>query len=599
MKTKYYCLAICLLSLSWSFAQNKSAPDKSAPFSKFIFEGENILIDIDREKMEWIGMRDVPIHSIILAAKSVFEDKWQEGIAEDLVEILRFMNLAPQESEEFTFLSSSGETIKRTFEFTREKRERSKRSFRKRYKKENGVIYFDPNEMLTKAQMLADIDELDSLMHTNFSYFKKDKLDTEALFESVKENLPPQQSAFDFGLVIMKVIKRFGDGHARSIDPRTAMLGCLPFKTVYFKGKVVCHRYHQLLEPDFPYLSSINGISVDDLLAVSKQYFVPKITKETQDHWSVHGLSQIGLILKLLGQNVPLKFSKTNHLPLVIELQNDKGEVKRIERGMVPARRIFDKPNPFTTKILGDSIAYIKIDQMASDNPEVQIKEMMDSFSNPKAFIIDIRNNSGGKRHIGQLLIPYFMPPAVDGVVGNLVKYRTDDLAGRAIQAIEDRQLHHISSEKLSDKDRMLIRAFMKDFEPKHNYDTAQFSDWHYFLIRAKKDAHFRGMPVVVLMNNTCFSASDIFLSSFDQLENVTLIGTKSGGGSGRTRRYELSQSKIRLALSSLISFQPNGHLYDGRGVYPDIEVEQQQLSDILGKTDYQLNYAIEYLMKK
>lgn len=94
-------------------------------------------------------------------------------------------------------------------------------------------------------------------------------------------------------------------------------------------------------------------------------------------------------------------------------------------------------------------------------------------------------------------------------------------------------------------------------------------------------------------------SASDIFLSSFDQLENVTLIGTKSGGGSGRTRRYKLSQSKIRLVLSSLLSFQPNGYLYDGRGVYPDIEVEQQQLSDILGKTDYQLNYAIEYLMKK
>jgi C-terminal processing protease CtpA/Prc len=82
---------------------------------------------------------------------------------------------------------------------------------------------------------------------------------------------------------------------------------------------------------------------------------------------------------------------------------------------------------------------------------------------------------------------------------------------------------------------------------------------WHY------------ARPVTVLMDGGCFSATDVFLGAFKGWRGVTLIGSPSGGGSGRTRGYRLPHSGLELRLSSMASFQPNGKLYDGNGIEPDV----------------------------
>lgn len=103
---------------------------------------------------------------------------------------------------------------------------------------------------------------------------------------------------------------------------------------------------------------------------------------------------------------------------------------------------------------------------------------------------------------------------------------------------------------------------------------------------------YFYRQPVVVLCNAASFSATDGFLSVFADLPQVTLIGQPSSGGSGAIQNFDLPQSGIRIALSSMASFRPNGMLYDGNGIDVDIRISPAP-NDFLGKTDAVLKRAI------
>ncbi len=71
-----------------------------------------------------------------------------------------------------------------------------------------------------------------------------------------------------------------------------------------------------------------------------------------------------------------------------------------------------------------------------------------------------------------------------------------------------------------------------------------------------------------------------------------------SGGGSGCYQVYRLRNSQIRIHLSSMASFQPNGKLYDGNGIQPDIVIEPVT-TDFIGRSDIFLDGAIEPINSK
>ncbi|MHC4137953.1 MAG: S41 family peptidase [Planctomycetota bacterium] len=114
-------------------------------------------------------------------------------------------------------------------------------------------------------------------------------------------------------------------------------------------------------------------------------------------------------------------------------------------------------------------------------------------------------------------------------------------------------------------------------------------------VVRAAPPASYYGRPVVVLMDVFCFSATDIFLGALDGLRNVTLLGVPSGGGSGRSQAVRLRHSGFDVRVSSMASFQPDGKLYDGNGVAPDVLVEPQA-TDWIGRTDTMLEAALKRL---
>jgi C-terminal processing protease CtpA/Prc len=216
-----------------------------------------------------------------------------------------------------------------------------------------------------------------------------------------------------------------------------------------------------------------------------------------------------------------------------------------------------------------------------------------------KGLVIDVRGNGGGSRDALLVLFPFFMTPADPPRVANVAAYqlREGDLPDAPEGYLTDRFLHPAASPVWSDADRAAIRAFAAGFKPEWAPPAGAFSGWHYLLLKPRAGAGYYhyDRPVVVLADAGCFSATDIFLGAFKGWRGVTLVGTASGGGSGRAQPLVLHHSGLELQLSSIASYRPDGKLYDGRGVEPDVEVKPVP-TDLIGRTDSVLDAALKRL---
>ena len=336
---------------------------------------------------------------------------------------------------------------------------------------------------------------------------------------------------------------------------------------------------------NYPFLKSVNGVSVDRLLEEARN-IVAAGSKQFVLRSSVARLSFIRYLLS------ELQVSSDNGLKVV--LKNETGQTHQIDLPLSEKRH--RKRRESQDQILDGKVGYLRIASMSSEERLDELKEKMKEYRNTDGIIIDIRDNPGGSRDITKMLAPYFLPKDHAPVVANAAVFRTDDVPHAPEGYLENRSLYPITSPELDAKDRTAIKEFASHFKPEWKFPGAQFSQWHYFLLHPDNGLPYYGKPVVVLVNAGCFSAADIFAAAFKELPSITLVGGTTGGGSGRSRRYRLPNSKVEVRLSSMASFQPNGKLFEGNGVEPDVVVEES-ISDILGTTDSQLSRAMEMLV--
>lgn len=78
---------------------------------------------------------------------------------------------------------------------------------------------------------------------------------------------------------------------------------------------------------------------------------------------------------------------------------------------------------------------------------------------------------------------------------------------------------------------------------------------------------------LVILTDALTYSASEDFLHGLQGLPHVTVIGSPSGGGSGRPRTLPVVPG-WSLTMSTALTFDRNGHCVEGQGVPVDITVD-------------------------
>jgi hypothetical protein len=315
----------------------------------------------------------------------------------------------------------------------------------------------------------------------------------------------------------------------------------------------------------------------------------PLIPKGSPQYVKFHALrilEYIRFARMMVGQE------KSSHL--TVELESKDGSMSKSLQLSVSDQSPSSSEWPDShSHIMEGNIGYLRITSWL-DKAFAEVATWMPQFSGTAGLIIDIRHNRGGTRNVLRDLYPYFVTESDKPRVAGAAKYRLYSEFGPDF--LESRHMYPQNWDGWTPAEQMAISEFMQSFEPEWDVPKEEFSDWHFWVLsrRSKPDAYYYSKPVVFLMDQKCFSASGVILSSVKGMPNVTLIGVPSEGGSGAAISTTLKNSQLRLRLSSMASFQSSGKLFDSRGVEPDILMESVPEYFLENGPDHVLEFAIQ-----
>lgn len=207
----------------------------------------------------------------------------------------------------------------------------------------------------------------------------------------------------------------------------------------------------------------------------------------------------------------------------------------------------FYQVNGITYKKLQDNIGYIYYSSFSSNISHNSLDHILAHLATCDGLIIDIRNNGGGSLSNVEVIASHFI---TERILAGYICHKTGT---------------------------------------GHN----DFSEPYAYYYEPVTDHIIYGKPVAVLTNRHTFSAANNFVQVMKQLPQATIIGDRTGGGSGLPFTYNLLNGwNIRLSSSPILD--ANGHDTEW-GIDPDIKVDMDTTAALNGH-DTILDKAIEVL---
>lgn len=450
---------------------------------------------------------------------------------------------------------------------------------------------FPGNIHVTRREAERDLDEFEWLVRNRYSYAKLRGVDYASALDTIRSGLRDGISRGELAVQLTKLIALFGDGHSFVRDPSVKHM-CdrfLPFLVRESANGLAAFKPDRsgFLDSGRPFLQEINGLPLEEWLRAGEG-IVPRGSPQFIRFQTIRTLRLTGYLRRELelpaSDTIRVKLTSADRQSAVV--MTLQAAADRPEHGVWPRTE---------SGILQGNIGYLRIPGFLSADTRFleDLMASMERFRITDGLIIDMRGVAGGSRAPLRLLLPFFMAADDPAEVLNVAAYRL----GHRDDILRARWLFPADWEGWSAAERATIADVAGAFAPEWHPPPDEFSEWHYFVIGPPHEEgyyHYRN-PVVVLMDTRCYSASDIFLGAFKGRRGVTLMGTPSGGGSGRYQPYRLRHSEIGVHLSSMASFRPNGLLYDGRGIQPDVLVGPV-CTDFIGRTDSVLDAAVSLL---
>jgi len=581
--------------------------DERSPFEMVRFAGEDPQVQVKGRWYELVSLDKIPKARILAGCKQLDADKWDKRFCEDLIAVLNLLGAQPGASVRLVLKDfESGKTVTRKVPMTRDKRQairsakpRAQRGVVKlarahatRPDKRFAKLTLRHHEraggsQLTRAQAESDLDQLEKKITDEFSYRDRLGFDYKAAFDTIRLGLGTSIDARDFHIQLRKAVALFGDGHSRVRGvygklPR----GYLPFALAETKIGVVAFRADGTpFKKRFPIVKKIDGVGLKTWLAAASSIDAagsPQFVRRA----ALRNAGFATFVQKELGHDV------TREMKVGFVSVDGRSQIATVGVTDRPQRagiRYSDKE-----RVLEGGIGYLPIHDMSHRPGDVAtLIDQLKSLKDTKGLVIDVRDNGGGTRIALRTLFPHFMRAGEDAHVVNVAALRLPPGLPRKNDDgyLENRFLYPRAWHDFGAADKKAIDAVRKDFKPVMALQPAMFSEWHYFVLR-RNDATFHyDKPIVLLIDSGCFSATDIFVGAFAGRPGVTLMGTPTGGGSGRSQGFQLAHSGLRVKLSTMASFRRDGSLYDGRGIDPDI-ARAPTIQDLAGQGDSILEAA-------
>lgn len=457
---------------------------------------------------------------------------------------------------------------------------------------------------LDAVRLDAMFDEFAEVLETRHSYSAARGVDVRAAVQEERARIGAPASMAEVGRGLQRVLALTGDGHARvggrlgmvqAIEEtgRNALPVALMPLDLHEGGRVVAVKEDgsALLSASHPFVESIDGVEIERWLAVAEEV-APGGTAASRRYGACRAARGVVWIRGELG--IENGQDGGGDVELVLRSAGGERETVRLALAQERVRRGYrHEAGEFAAARArelaaeaGLNLVYVPIDLMRSRETWAEEGvaapwELLNTAGDVDGVIIDIRGNTGGARDVLHEIAACIRPadalPMVYSAARALMWPGRDaervehGLAGRYLRSADDPTLH--------DVERAAIARFAAAFVPEVELDDARFGPVHYAVLR-REDARYgrpgvlAGTPVVVLMDERCISASDVFLAALKGLPGVTLVGRPSRGASGMSEVSTIGGGLGELKVSTMVSFMPDGRVFDWHGVEPDVAVE-------------------------
>lgn len=474
---------------------------------------------------------------------------------------------------------------------------------------------------LSKQQVIEDIESFRKILDENSSYISLNGHNINKDIENYQKNLKDSTKLEDFGAFLTETVGKIGDRHSsvRGFEVKDSLY--LPFIFAPENSRVIVLKRNsrkdmEIFNPKFPYLKSIDGISIENFLkkilpkeisAPQKTYFTLAV-REIRDVQRNYNLLKKGLPKEIKLTFTDASFQNDTILSVspVGRKQTFRPWEEKFESEYVLTKdEDYNKPE-IVNKLfdIKDKIAYVRIPAMVGKEDASLLFEKINFFmqsirTDSKALIIDVRSNGGGTRDISYEFAKYLVHPDSIFVV-NVTKQRGPiPLPKDYIENLHSRNLFSFS--ELDKQEQKTVTKFLKNFKPMYELDNKKYSGYYFGLLNGKKlskQSFYYNKPVYIIANEKSFSAASVFVAIFKDIPNVKIVGVTTDGSSGNSDRFELPNSEIKIKLSTMVSFQKNGKILDGFGTEPDIKIERD-IDQILWKSDTQLEKLRALILKE
>lgn len=587
-----------VLGTSASAARGQEHFEKLAPYTNIRWNDKTPEVFLDDTWYELVSVNDVAVAELVAFCEKSYQSKWQKRFDEDLVQVLAESGHRVGKTVKLVLREGiTGKTVTRdSVPMTSENRRAIMDAKYNEGKSTPPPVSIPLRGKISPTEAADDLRYLQTLIEERYSYRDLRNFDYRKAIESLREKSREGIESGILAIEVQKIIAGFEDGHSR-VRGMSEILppGHLPFAVDDLNGRIVAlDRDNKLLDPERPFVRAIDDKPIDQWLEKAAM-----LSRGSAQFTRMAAIERLVHVQWLRGE---LGIDRTAEVR--VELESRDGQNRATVSKPVSDRPYRARARDLgPTRIVGDNIGYLRIASMEDDKEFLEsLDQSMRRFKDTKAVIIDVRGNGGGSRAALRTLFPYLMSPEEKPVVTNIAAYRLtpDDRTESESGYLANRWLFPQSYNGWTETEADVVKDFSGRFAPVWQPKANEFSAWHYFVLSQglnPKAYHYQ-RPVLVLMDHRCFSATDIFLASFKGRPNVTLLGTSSGGGSGRAIEYQLKNSGLKVMLSSMASFRPDGRLYDGAGVEPDIN-HTKNLDDVLGLNDSLLDEAIARASKK
>ena len=426
----------------------------------------------------------------------------------------------------------------------------------------------------------------------NFAFWDRVDIDWDEEYKKALPRVLAAKDVFDYYRELRRFAALLGDGHTDVSFPGfvwqdAQYFSAFPVYLFRFGKDIavisVSEEYKDII-PLYSIVKRIDGTAAGEYV---KENCYPYIWHANEAACGMNAMTE--LMYGRAGSSVDFTFEKDGREFDVTLTREDAARIRWYAETPGTAqtgRRLIVSGDTYKCEMTDDGIAVLKFFSFTDDSMPDTVYRHFDELAKAKAYIIDLRGNTGGNSFFGYQIAAMFIDGDFQNFKGEMQTYQP---AYKAWSVLRD---------DLKDLSPAEVEERYSDDETVKGYRMSRHI--YYETVTESTENRAPGKlngPVAVLMNEYTFSAGEDLVDAMKANTDAVFIGTNTAGSSGQPLCLPL-ESGGAFRICTVRCIAQNGEDIYNKGFSPDIRVERS-LADHTEGRDPALERAFSLLKEK